>query len=146
MLGMTLAEYSYLFPEGKWTIFKFRPWSGQEKSNSKRSSAFLNSTSKQFQIVRNILEPSSSSPSVYRDSSTKLLAYILTFVFPLDHWSQATFGPVISWMGDPHSSAIGCCSRAVRGEALNRWVHNETKMPRNLLRPYLNDLKMEGQN
>ena len=32
-------------------------------------------------------------------------------------------GPASSWMGGPHSSAIGCCSRAGRGEALNCWVY-----------------------
>ena len=51
---------------------------------------------------------------------------MLRHQFPFDHWSQATLGPVSSWMGVPHSSAIGCGSRAVLGEAQNYWVHTDT--------------------
>ena len=42
-------------------------------------------------------------------------------------------GPVSNWMGDPHSSAIGCCSRAVRGEALNCWVRTDKLTNKNFV-------------
>ena len=45
---------------------------------------------------------------------------------PVRSLKSSIMGPVSSWMGAPHSSAIGCCSRAVRGEALNCWVYTNT--------------------